>query len=90
MFSLTCAWINVWVNNREAVDLRRRRAHYEVTVIGGGGGEEVYESLVNSTYKNDSNVGLWWFFVICLNKWIKKPSAYSDSRLKDENVIEMT
>ena len=25
MFSLICAWINGWVNNREAGDLRRRR-----------------------------------------------------------------
>ena len=29
-FSLICAWINVWVNNREAGDLRRHRAHYDV------------------------------------------------------------
>ena len=28
MFSLICAWINGWVNNREAGDLRRHRAHY--------------------------------------------------------------
>ena len=33
MFSLTCAWINGRVNNREAGDLRRHRAHYEVIVI---------------------------------------------------------
>ena len=26
-----CAWINGWVNNREAADLRRNRAHYDVT-----------------------------------------------------------
>ena len=32
MFSLTCAWINGWVNNRNKDgDLRRYRAHYEVT-----------------------------------------------------------
>ena len=30
MFSLICAWMNGWVNNREAGDLRRRRAHYDV------------------------------------------------------------
>ena len=28
MFSLIYAWINGWVNNREAGDLRRHRAHY--------------------------------------------------------------
>ena len=33
MFSLICVWINGWVNNREADDLRRYRAHYDVTVI---------------------------------------------------------
>ena len=33
MFSLICAWINVWVNTREAGDLRRHRAHYDVIFI---------------------------------------------------------
>ena len=28
MFSLICAWINGWVNNREAGDLRRHCAHH--------------------------------------------------------------
>ena len=27
------AWINAWVNNREAGDLRRHRAHYDVIVM---------------------------------------------------------
>ena len=33
MFSLICAWINSWANNRNALDLRRHRAHYDVTVM---------------------------------------------------------
>ena len=33
MFSLICAWINGWVNNHEAGDLRRHHAHYDVTVM---------------------------------------------------------
>ena len=33
MFSLICARINGWLNNREAGDLGRRRAHYDVTVM---------------------------------------------------------
>ena len=32
MFSLICVWINGWANTREAGDLRRYRAHYDVTV----------------------------------------------------------
>ena len=34
MFSFICAWINGWVNNRDTGDLRRHRAHYDVTVMG--------------------------------------------------------
>ena len=30
---LICAWINGWVNNGEAGDLRCHRAHYDVTVM---------------------------------------------------------
>ena len=34
MFSLICVWLNGWVNNREAGDLRRYCAHYDVIVMG--------------------------------------------------------
>ena len=33
MFSLIYVWINGWVNNREAGDLRRHRSHYDVNVM---------------------------------------------------------
>ena len=33
VFSFICAWINGWVNNREAGDLRRSSAHCDVIVI---------------------------------------------------------
>ena len=33
MFSLICTWINRWVNNRGAGDLRRNHAHHDVTVM---------------------------------------------------------
>ena len=33
MFSLICVWINGWVNNREAGDLRRHSGHYDVNVM---------------------------------------------------------
>ena len=35
MFSLICVWINDWVNNSEAGDLRRYSAHYDVIVMKG-------------------------------------------------------
>ena len=33
MFPLICAWTNGLANNRDACDLRRHRAHYDVTVM---------------------------------------------------------
>ena len=33
MFSLICALLSRWVNNRAAGDLRRHRAHYDVFVM---------------------------------------------------------
>ena len=37
MFSLICVWINGWVNNRKAGDLRRYRSHYDAIVMINGG-----------------------------------------------------
>ena len=33
MFPLICSWINVWASNREGGDLKRHRAHYDITVM---------------------------------------------------------
>ena len=33
LWTISDAWINCWVNNRVAGDLRRYRAHYDVTVM---------------------------------------------------------
>ena len=33
MFTLICARINGWVNNREAGDLRRHGAHYDIIIM---------------------------------------------------------
>ena len=33
IFSLICAWINGWLNKRDAGDLRRHYVHYDVTVM---------------------------------------------------------
>ena len=33
MFSSICGWIHSWVNNRDAGNLRRHGAHYDVTVM---------------------------------------------------------
>ena len=46
MFSLICVWINGWVNNREAGDLRRYLAHYDVIVMG----RKVHVNDVGNTF----------------------------------------
>ena len=51
MFSLICAWINGWVNNGEAGDLRRHRAHYDVAIMVTGalsssGPSSLYHNIV--------------------------------------------
>ena len=51
MFSLMCVWINGSVNNREAGDLRRYRAHYDVTVMSNKKYTHV-NSFVHSKMKN--------------------------------------
>ena len=52
MFSLICPRINGWVNNHEAGDLRRHRAHYDVTVM--------WAMLSMPTFRFSSNI--WWTF----------------------------
>ena len=50
IFSLICVWINGWVNNREAGDLRCYRVHYDVSVM---------HSKIYSTY-------ISYIFIPCL------------------------
>ena len=62
MFSFISARINGWANNRVPGDLRRHRAHYDVTVMGFFAGF-VYYSLIHlhslctlpSLYKNKTS-----------------------------------
>ena len=49
MFSLICAWMDGWVNNREAGDLRCNRAHYDVTVMF------IWQQSYNS---------VWWCYLL--------------------------
>ena len=55
MFSLICAWINCWVNNRKASDLRRHRAHYDVTVIFTTLPEPMLTYVTHHNYKINRN-----------------------------------
>ena len=72
MFSFICAGINGWVNNREADDLRRHHAHYDVTVMT----PQIILcflftlteplSLTISHLKFTSDIKVLWFLKFCL------------------------
>ena len=47
MFSVICAWINNWVNNREAGDLRRHRGLYDVNVMDLAEGSPEHLSITS-------------------------------------------
>ena len=49
MFSLICVWINGWVNNREAGDLKRHRGPYDVIVMWNTT-EQCYEIYLMHIY----------------------------------------
>ena len=61
MFSLICVWINVWVNNREAGDLRRYRAHYDVIVmqIQGSSGLQRYKHMYTAPLSSNLLPSTW-------------------------------
>ena len=52
MFSLICVWINGWVNNREAGDWRRYRAHYDAT------------AMINAVCVHDNSPDKCWVYVL--------------------------
>ena len=64
MFSLICAWINGWVNNRGAGDLRHSRAHYDVNVL-------LHWRLgIFCDYGQRRVFNLLWYFIFCYTVWL--------------------
>ena len=53
VFSLICVWINDWLNNHEAGDLRRYRAHCDVTVMSLQSINQLHLSVSDKTPKID-------------------------------------
>ena len=59
-------WINGWVNNRDAGDLRRHRAHYDITVMAKRG-PIIFAKLLTTSYirlweGQNSGCVLYWRF----------------------------
>ena len=64
MFHLICTWINGWVNNHEAGDLRCYRTHYNVTVMS----TVCHESWGRRRWKGSDKVKgfVWYNTRVCL------------------------
>ena len=71
MFSLIFIWINGWVNNREAGDLRRHRAHYDVIVCLALLRIQIYASVILTILGSDNGLLPGWRqAIICTNTTI--------------------
>ena len=53
MFSLICTWINGWVNNRKAGDLRHHRTHYDVTIMLYQIPGQIFKIFPTTEYSNN-------------------------------------
>ena len=91
MFSLISAWTMGWVNNRDTGDLRRHRAHYDITVM-----RQTACTRIMKIWRNDTTFVVtggtggcrydnmrWWqslrnddsWFSIILHRWYLKDGA---------------
>ena len=93
MFFLICVWINGWVNNREAGDLRRYLTHYNAIVMKKGAWKLHFYNSPPTTPKR-RNMRQWsqhWF-----RWWLAaKPSIeplginFSETWIKIQNLSHM-
>ena len=92
MFSLICAWINGWVKNREAGDLRR---HYDVTVMisahdtdpdfseySGSSARRVDQDLPVRFSGNSFNIVTMYYHTLKWCIYVQHPSPYDSILLQ--------
>ena len=75
MLSLMYAWINVWVYNREAGDLRRSQAYYDVIVMDLAHRIQLQENSFTITSKEIAMLFSAWTTVAHLIKQMPVPQA---------------
>ena len=71
-FLLICAWINAWVNNREAGDLKRHCAHYDVIVMSSIENTYLYH-IFKVIFDLDSSTS--FFSYVELSLWKDEPGS---------------
>ena len=81
VFSLICVWIKGWVNNRDAGDLRRYRAHYDVIVMGKK--KAIVDTSDIAWSRHHSTIAQW--FRLFFSQWLQ---SYEDiTSLGDQYIL---
>ena len=76
MLSLICVWINDWVNNPEAGDLRRHRGHYDVNVMWRKHTTACDWSLTHITPRGSGACkSIWVLILMTLYHWSRNTMA---------------
>ena len=71
IFYLMCAWTNGWVSTRDASDLRRNRAHYNITVMRRG--LLAWSAWLVVQDWSHSLMEPWWLFLsVKIQSWSKR------------------
>ena len=81
MFCLIRAWINSWVNNCEAGDLRRYLAHCDVIVMGKLVNHQQQQQNNNNNNNNNNALTMCTFLEVYRKTWLKG-SRISSRNLK--------
>ena len=69
IFSLICDWINSWVNNSEAGDFRRHRAHYDAIVMRlfGEGSQPCRQQIVRLQFSVSPEYSNYHYYCCYIN-----------------------
>ena len=87
MFSFICVWINGWVNNREAGDLRCYRAHYDVI----GMSAQATNCLKGLKFKRSTSSSWVYSIIFPVHEFLLCGGNTAESILSHpENVLYMT
>ena len=99
IFSLICAWINDWVTNLEAGDLRRHRAHHDATVMKWKylqpkvifpfhKQEDIHlPDVAGTSCLAEASRTCGKFAILCITIDLKRPLAASNHLLQRHNVF---
>ena len=97
MFSLIWAWINDWVNSREAGDLRRRRAHCDVILmilrwLHGLRGCHKWRipALTKHGFREDEMINTWIVIEAVIYHWNNVMMSAMASQITNVSIVYST